>query len=117
MLLTRRVHIAALVLALATYAFDCGGMTTPQQAMECCKSMPCSSQGHHGQDCCKAMPAMHAPFVQLSTAQGAGFSLDVLTVLPASSEAIDLVLAARSVTSDWHAPPGSLPLSPLPLRI
>ena len=104
-------------LSFAAYAFDCGGMMTPEQAMQCCNSMPCSSQGHNGQDCCKTMPSMHAPFVQLTTAH-AGFSIDVLAVLPAASESMDLNSSARSVTSHWHAPPllhSSPP--PLPLRI
>jgi hypothetical protein len=116
MLLARRVLFVALVVALATYVLNCAGMTTPEQAMQCCNSMPCSSQGHHGQDCCKTMPSMHAPFVQPSTAH-AGFSFHVLVVLPASSESIDLAPSARSVTSDWHAPPLVHSPSPLPLRI
>jgi len=33
MLLARRLLLAALVVALATYALDCVGMATPEQAM------------------------------------------------------------------------------------
>src|ERR1700758_3303990 len=70
----RPILIAALAVALAVYAFDCGAMTTPERAMQCCNSMPCSSQGHHGQDCCKTMPAMHAPFVQPSFVRGVPYA-------------------------------------------
>lgn len=61
----------ALVVALAAYALDCGAMTTSEQAMQCCASMPCAPHGHDGQDCCKDMPSMHAPFVQSVSAQSA----------------------------------------------
>jgi hypothetical protein len=42
-------------------------MTTPEQATQCCSSMPCMAQGHDGQDRCKSMPFMHAPFVRPTT--------------------------------------------------
>jgi len=55
-LLSRRTHSSA------------GAATTPEQAMQCCNSMPCSSHGHeHSQDCCKTTQAMHRPFVQPSS--------------------------------------------------
>src|SRR5215472_11662951 len=109
--------VAVIAVLLAAYAFDCDSMMTPEQTMDCCNSMPCSSQGHHGQDCCKTMPSMHAPFVQPTTVH-AGFSFDVLAVLPAASESMDLDSSVRAVTSHWHAPPllDSSP-SPLPLKI
>jgi hypothetical protein len=52
------LFVAILALVLGAYAFDCEAATTPEQAMQCCKSMLCSSHGHHGQDCCKTMPTM-----------------------------------------------------------
>src|SRR5215472_18389957 len=60
----RQVIMTMLGIALAVYALVCAGMATREQAMQCCDSMPCSSQSNHGQDCCKTMPAMHAPFVK-----------------------------------------------------
>jgi hypothetical protein len=42
------ILLAALAVALAAYAFDCGALGTPEQAMQCCNSMPCSSHGHRG---------------------------------------------------------------------
>jgi thiol-disulfide isomerase/thioredoxin len=68
--LAKPILVALLAVALAVYAFDCGAMTMPEQAMQCCNFMPCSSQGHRGQDCCKTMPAMHAPFVPIVTNRG-----------------------------------------------
>ena len=110
------ILVAVVTMLLGVYAFDCDGMTTPEQAMQCCDSMACSPQGHHGQDCCQTMTSMHAPFVQSSTAY-AGFSLHVLAVLPVSRESIVQTSSARSVTSDSQAPPLIYSLSPPPLRI
>src|SRR3974377_1465589 len=109
--------IALVAILLVFYAFDCEGVTTPEQANQCCDSMPCSPQSHHGQDCCKSMPSMHAPFLQPSAGRSARVSLDALDVLRASSEPIGIASSARNITSHWHAPPGLLPQSPLPLRI
>jgi hypothetical protein len=39
----RAAFAALLVVALAAYAFDCGAAANPEQAMQCCNSMPCSS--------------------------------------------------------------------------
>jgi hypothetical protein len=66
--------IAVLTVALAGYALDCVGMTTPEQAMQCCNSMRCPSHGHHGQDCCKSMPSIHVVLGQPSSLQGVSLS-------------------------------------------
>jgi hypothetical protein len=60
----RAVLLVIAVVAFAAYGSDCLAMATPEQAMQCCNSMPCAPDSHHGQDCCKAMSAIHAPFVQ-----------------------------------------------------
>jgi hypothetical protein len=62
-------------------AVDCEAATTPEQAMQCCKSMHCSSHGRHGQECCKTMPTMPAPFVPPSSVHGASFSPVVFAVM------------------------------------
>jgi hypothetical protein len=113
----RLVFVAAAVISLMAYAFDCEGMQTPERAMQCCNSMPCSSQRHHEQDCCKSMPSMHKPFVQVSASHDAGFSLQVLGVLPTSAEFSIPKLSAGSVAAQCHAPPIFRSPSPLPLRI
>ena len=74
MRLARPVFLAALTVALAAYGMDCFGMTTPEQAMQCCAAMQCSSHAHHGQDCCKTMPSMHGTVGQPSSVQGVSFS-------------------------------------------
>ena len=117
MRLPKPIFVAVLALALAAYAFDCGAMMTPEQAMECCDTMPCSSHGHQSEDCCKSMPAMHAPFVQPSPVHGISYSPLVLAVLPASGESRSLDFFARMIAAHCHAPPVRSAPAPSPLRI
>ncbi len=117
MRLAKTIFLAALAVALAAYAFDCRAATTPEQAMQCCNSMSCSSHGHHAQDCCKTMPAIHAPFVQPSTVHGVSYSPLAFAVLPATSESIALGSYNRVIAAYCHAPPIRYTLVPLPLRI
>src|SRR5579863_5097793 len=98
----RLVLIAVFGVALAAYAIDCGAIT-PEQATECCNSMPCSSQGHHGEDCCKTMPAMHAPFVQPSFVHGVPNSAVVVAVLATSHESLLVGSTARPIAALSHA--------------
>ena len=111
------ILIAAVAFALATYAADCLAMTRPEQAMECCNSMPCSSHSHQGQDCCKTMSAMHAPFVRPSTVQGVSFSPAVFATLPAFTQFDSLDSSARTIAARYHAPPAFDAPTPQPLRI
>jgi hypothetical protein len=74
MWLAKRAYIAALIVALATFALDCAGMTTPEQAMQCCNSMHCPSHGHHGQDCCKTMPNIHSAIGQPTSVHSVSYS-------------------------------------------
>jgi len=116
MRLAKPIFLAVLAVTLAAYALDCGA-TTPEQAMDCCKSMACSSHGHHAQDCCKTMQAMHAPFVQPSSAHGVSFSPHVFAVLPATAEPHALGPSGRVIAAHCHAPPIQHTPTPLPLRI
>lgn len=116
MRLVKPIFLALLTVALAAYAFDCGA-TTPEQAMECCNSMPCSSQGHHGQDCCKIMPAMHAPFVQPSLVHGVPNLPVKVAVLQTFDGSHGLDLSARIIPEHSHAPPVVSTPTPPPLRI
>ena len=113
----RPLLVATLAVALGAYAFDCEAATTPEQAMQCCKSMHCSSHGHHGQDCCKTMPTMHAPFVQPSSVHSVSFSPVVVAVMAASCESGGLDFFARTVAAHCHAPPGFHSPAARPLRI
>jgi hypothetical protein len=113
----RQVLLAVLTLSVAAYASDCGGMTTPEQAMQCCNSMRCSSHHHHGRECCKTMPAMHAALAQPSSVQGISFSPVALGLVRAFNESNAIEPSARMIAEHSHAPPISSSPSALPLRI
>jgi hypothetical protein len=115
--LSKPFFLAILAIALGAYAFDCEAATTPEQAMQCCKSMHCSSHGHHGQECCKTMPTMHAPFVQPSSVHGVSFSPVVFAVMPGFGESCGLDSLARTIAAHCHAPPGFHSPAARPLRI
>src|SRR5437762_13333945 len=115
--LLRPILPALLAVALSAYGFDCSAMTTPEQAMQCCNSMHCSSPAHHGQDCCKRMPSVRSPFVQPSSAHGMPVSPAMFAVMPASGESQGLDFSARIIAAHSHAPPGFCIPAPAPLRI
>jgi hypothetical protein len=109
--------VAAVAVALATSALDCVGMTTQEEAMQCCRAMRCSSHGHHGEDCCKTMPKTQAPFVQPSSAHALSFSFVFLAAVPANGESHALECPARSISVHCHAPPTFSSQAPSPIRI
>jgi hypothetical protein len=113
----RRVLLAVLTVAVGAYSSDCGGMTTPEQAMQCCNSMRCSSHHHHGQECCKTMPSIQAALGQLSSTQGISFSLVALGLMWAFNESNGIEPSARMIAEHSHAPPISSSSAALPLRI
>lgn len=117
MRLVRPIFLAVLVVGLATYAVDCGATMTPDEAMQCCNSMPCSSRGQDGQDCCKTMPSMHAPYVQTSSVRGPSFSRILFASMPPSVESLDLPHATNIVAAEFHSPPIPGPLGQSPLRV
>ena len=117
MRLAKPIFLALLSIALVAYAFDCGAATTPEQAMQCCNSMPCSHGHGHSQDCCKTMPAMHAPFVQPTSVHGVSYFALVFAVLPATGEPCVLDSSNRVIAAHCHAPPIFYAPVPLPLRI
>jgi|SRR5689334_11301280 hypothetical protein len=113
---TRPILLAVVTILLAAYAFDCDATSTPEQAMQCCGSMPCSSQGHQGQDCCKTMPAMHAPFIKPSSVRQVSFSL-VIAMLPTVNPYLSATPGQRMTTPISHASPILSPPTLSPLRI
>jgi hypothetical protein len=117
MYLAKQIFVLVAVVLLGVYAFDCEAMTTPEQAMQCCNSMPCSPQGHHEQDCCKTMPSMHAPFVQPSSVHGVSFASFVFAVLPTCGESLGMDSYAGHVAAQSHAPPIFYASALTPLRI
>jgi hypothetical protein len=117
MRLGKAIFLAVAAIALAAYAIDCSAATTPEQAMQCCNSMPCSSHGHHAQDCCKAMPSMHAPFVRPASVHRASSSPLVFALLPTFDKFHAVDCSNRVIAAYCHAPPILRALAPLPLRI
>jgi len=113
----RLLFVTAALISFLAYAFDCEGMQTPEQAMQCCNSMPCPSQGHHERECCKSMPSMHSPFVRVSASHDTGLSLRVLDVMTTSAEFSIPELSVGSIAAQCHAPPIFCSSFPLPLRI
>src|ERR1700683_2426438 len=107
MLHAKPILFALLVLALVGYALDCSAVSSPNEAMQCCNTMPCSPHvNHHGEDCGKAMPNMHAPVGQPSSAHAVSPSLTFFAVIPAI-DAAQLSICAPGITSSHsHAPPG-----------
>src|SRR5712671_654090 len=115
---TKPMLLAVVAIALAVYAFDCLAMSTPEQAMQCCDSMHCSSHGHqHSQECCKTMPAMHAPFVRTASAHATSFSPVFIAVVAGFSASQVLDSPSKVLTAHCHAPPGPQAAAPLPLRV
>jgi hypothetical protein len=109
------IFLIAFVIALAAYSFDCGAAMTPEQAMKCCDSMPCS-QGEHGQDCCDTMPSAHASFVQPASVNVSFVSV-VFAIGQASIEFPDTDSPGYVVVVHSHAPSASSSPGLLPLRI
>src|SRR5438445_11402740 len=108
---------AVVGLALGSYAFDCFAAPPPEQAMQCCNSLHCSSHARHGQDCCKRMPSVRSPFVQPSSAHGMSFAPTLLAVTPARGELPVLDFSARIIPAHSHAPPIIFSSAPVPIRI
>jgi hypothetical protein len=115
--LVKPVFLVAFVVALAAYSFDCGAAMTPEQAMKCCDSMPCSSQGQHGQDCCNTMPSAHASFVQPTSVAHVSFVPVVFALLRTLVDARDGDCSDRVIAAFAHDPPLSLVFASVPLRI
>ena len=114
----KAILTAVVAAAFAGYAFDCGAEATPEQAMQCCETMPCPPHGHgQAQDCCKEMPTMHAPFVKPPAAQDDSLAPQVFVVLPAAPASPSVDSATPVLNAHCHAPPGLQKAASPPLRI
>jgi hypothetical protein len=113
----RPILMAVLVVALAAYAFDCGAMTSPEQAMQCCASMPCAPHGHDGQDCCKSMPSMHAPYMQSAAVHGPSHARTVVAVSTVFDDLNSTLAEVVTPGMHSHGPPQISPTTLSPLRI
>jgi hypothetical protein len=112
---------SALIVALAAYGLDCLGMTTPEQAMQCCNTMRCHShhhRGHHGsQDCCNTTPQIHADFGQPASVQAIAFSPVALGVVQAISDSQIMEFSGSILVGHSHDPPLSCSTPVISLRI
>jgi hypothetical protein len=118
MRLVKPILLITVALTIAAYAIDCGTMTTPDEAKQCCNSMPCSSRSQDdSQQCCTTMPSTQAPFVQPASAHNLSFSPVLVAVLTAFNPSQDLDSAAHAPAAHCHAPPIPQAATSLPLRI
>src|SRR5207248_1942707 len=116
MLFGRPVCFAALTVSLLAYGLDCVGMTTPEQAMQCCKSMGCHSHNVRGQDCCKSMPAQVTAVAQPPSVQAHFFSPCVVGIVSLVNFQVSYFSAGR-IGQCSHDPPQSASVPVLPLRV
>lgn len=116
---SRAIGVVVLVAALAAYSTDCFAASTPDEAMQCCDSMPCPQQAHHGsEDCCRNMPSLHAPFVQPHAVDTAFHAPVVLAALPATTALQGLVFSANILLAvQSHSPPSAPAAASMPLRV
>jgi hypothetical protein len=110
-----RIFVGLLIGAIAVYGFNCVGVITPAQAMQCCKTMRCMSSHRVGQDCCKTMPTS-----QVVIGQPTSMSLEFAQVadcsVPTVGDPLSIAPLARIIPDQSHAPP-TLTSAVLPLRI
>src|SRR5215467_8117596 len=99
-----RICVAVLSATFAWHSFNCVGMSTPQQAMQCCKSMQCMSHHRHHNDCCKSMPASKVDIGQPTSAT-VWFALVACGVVGESSESRSVISSVRMIADQSHAPP------------
>jgi len=100
--------LAALTISLSTYGLDCLAMSTPDEAMECCKAMRCHYRKHGGQnsqDCCKTTPQMHAVPTRPVAAQKIASPSITLAVLRAISHSQLTGSSQYVIAPHSHDPP------------
>jgi hypothetical protein len=109
--------VAVVTSTLMAYASDCSAMMTHEQAVECCRSMACSSQGHASEDCCKTMSVTHAPFVQPSSSSSIAPPAVQPAVLAVVPHVIRPDLSRVRFSVYKQVPPGYNASDLTPLRI
>lgn len=86
--------------------------------MRCCRSMHCSSHGHHqGRDCCKSMSENHPSFVVPAAKHHQPSGHTVIAFVPESTESPKLDCPFSVVAAQCHAPPVSRAQASCPIRI
>jgi len=115
----RGLVLAAITISLPTYGLDCLAMSTPDEAMACCKAMRCHYHKHSGQnahDCCKTAPHMHSVPSQPVAAPGITSPSLVLGVVSAISSCEAMQSYHYVIARHSHDPPSDA-VSILPLRV
>src|SRR5262245_6590420 len=107
MRVARVIFTVALVTGLAVFSLDCFAAATPDEAMQCCDSMPCPHHsGDASQDCCQDMPSMHGPLACPRAINIASHAPVALAMLPAVNASQGLGFAANTLLAEKsHAPP------------
>src|SRR5690349_17431927 len=107
-----------LIVVLAFYTLDCFAASTPDDAMQCCDSMPCPEHSHNGsEDCCQTMPSLQGPFLH-SRFVNTLPPLAPVTMLTIVGVPLTVSPPAHVILAgDCHAPPGSPTSVPAPIRI
>jgi hypothetical protein len=113
----KSIALLALAGAIATYAVDCSAMNTPEQAMNCCGTMPCPPRHGNSEECCKAMPSVQAPFMQPPSMHGISYSPVIVAVLTLFDASHGIGSSGRPIVEHSHAPRIMYSPTPPPLRI
>jgi hypothetical protein len=100
----KAILLAAIALTVVVYPIDCLSAVSPEQAKQCCKTMPCPTDGH-AQNCCQTMPTAHLPFVPTPSLHKATAPLHALAVLAAYAASPAVGFAFRVAAAHSHAPP------------
>jgi hypothetical protein len=118
MRVARLIFVMLLVAGLTVYAFDCSAASTPDEAMQCCDSMPCHHSHNGSQDCCENMQSSHLPFMQPHSLDTASHASTFHAMLPAADAVPRLDCFAQILLGvNSHAPPGMPTAAVTPLRI
>ena len=107
MRLVKRILLPVALMVVVANSFDCLAKTTPQQAMECCRRMPCMPQGQHGEDCCKTMAPTDASFVLPTATPSLHLGQHLIGIAPIHVEYLALLSGDVVRPAQSHAPPGT----------
>lgn len=113
----KRIPGALLAVAIAAYGPDCLGMATPEQAMQCCRTMHCHAHGRHSQDCCSNTLQVRVVLGQPSSLEGSDVTQVAIGVVQAVSSFQKKGIPVIVVSKHSHDPPPSNSVTVPSLRI
>src|ERR1051326_3514872 len=108
-----------LIAVLVVYSLDCFAASTPDDAMQCCDSMPCPEHSHNSsEDCCQTMPSLQGPFLHSKFVDTPFHPMTPVAVLAVLCGPQTLFPPSHVILGKGcHAPPGSQVPALSPLRI